>query len=370
MKVIVVIGTRPEAIKMAPIVHELARYPQQIQSIVCVTGQHREMLDQALSIFQIRPDYDLDLMQAGQTLAGLTARLITALDQVFATEQPDWVLVQGDTTTVMAASLVAFYRQIKIGHVEAGLRSGDKFQPFPEEINRRITDLLADYYFAPTTQSRAALLAEHVPAERVLVTGNTVIDALLSTVERVGQRQFAPPFDTIGDRRMLLVTAHRRENFGEPFQAVCRAIRRIALEFGPALQIVYPVHYNPDVRGPAYQHLSDLPNITMVDPVDYETMVQLLNRADLVLTDSGGLQEEAPSLHKPVLILRDVTERQEVVDLGAAMLVGTDEDRIVAATSELLTNPARYAAMSLVPNPYGDGQASRRIVQALLADQA
>jgi UDP-N-acetylglucosamine 2-epimerase (non-hydrolysing) len=366
VKVIVVIGTRPEAIKMAPIVQELARHPDQIQTVVCVTGQHREMLDQVLRTFSIEPDYDLNLMQSGQTLPGLTARLITALDEVFDREQPDWVLVQGDTTTVMAASLVAFYRQIKIGHVEAGLRSGDKAQPFPEEMNRRISDLLADLYFAPTEQSRDALLAERVPSAQIVVTGNTVIDALLETAGRIADRPLNGSFAALDGRNVLLVTAHRRENFGTPFLQVCNALRRIALDFADTLQIVYPVHYNPNVRGPAYERLGDLSNITLVDPVDYETMVQLLSRADLVLTDSGGLQEEAPSLHKPVLILRDVTERQEVVALGAALLVGTDEDRIVREVTRLLLDRESYQRMAAVPNPYGDGQASRRIVQAIL----
>lgn len=351
---------------MAPIVQELARHPDQIQAVVCVTGQHREMLDQVLRTFSIEPDYDLNLMQAGQTLPGLTARLITALDDVFAREQPDWVLVQGDTTTVMAASIVAFYRQIKIGHVEAGLRSGDKLQPFPEEMNRRISDLLADLYFAPTAQSRDALLAERVPSAQIIVTGNTVIDALLDTAGRIADRPLHGPFAGLDGRSVLLVTAHRRENFGAPFLQVCNALRRIALDFADTLQIVYPVHYNPNVRGPAYERLGDLPNITLVDPVDYETMVQLLSRADLVLTDSGGLQEEAPSLHKPVLILRDVTERQEVVDLGAALLVGTDEERIVGEVTRLLRDRESYQRMAAVPNPYGDGRASHRIVQAIL----
>lgn len=351
---------------MAPIVQELARHPAEIQTVVCVTGQHREMLDQVLRTFSIEPDYDLHLMLSGQTLPGLTARLITALDEVFVREQPDWVLVQGDTTTVMAASLVAFYRQIKIGHVEAGLRSGDKAQPFPEEMNRRISDLLADLYFAPTEQSRDALLAERVPPTRIVVTGNTVIDALLATAGRIADRPLSRSFAALDGRSVLLVTAHRRENFGAPFLQICNALRRIALDFADTLQIIYPVHYNPNVRGPAYERLGDLSNITLVDPVDYETMVQLLSRADLVLTDSGGLQEEAPSLHKPVLILRDVTERQEVVALGAALLVGTDEDRIVREVTRLLLDRETYRRMSAVPNPYGDGRASRRIVQAIL----
>jgi UDP-N-acetylglucosamine 2-epimerase (non-hydrolysing) len=367
LRIIVVIGTRPEAIKLAPVIKALACHPEHIQPIVCVTGQHREMLDQVLQLFAIQPDYDLNIMQPGQTLAGLTARLITALDEVFRAIQPDWVLVQGDTTTVMAASLVAFYQRIRIGHIEAGLRSGDKFQPFPEEINRRICDLLADLYFAPTEQSATALLAEGIPAAKVFVTGNTVIDALLATAENTAHTALSEPFHNFGKRRVVLVTAHRRENFGEPFLQVCAALRQIAQRYPDDVQLVYPVHYNPNVRGPAHEHLADLPNVTLTEPVDYATMVQLLNRCHFLLTDSGGLQEEAPSLNKPVLILRDVTERQEVVILGAARLVGTTTERIVCEAVRLLEDPIAYQQMASVPNPYGDGQASHRIVEAVLA---
>lgn len=366
LTILVVIGTRPEAIKLAPVIKELAQHSDSIRTRVCVTGQHREMLDQVLQLFDIRPDYDLNLMLPGQTLAGLTARLITALDELYSALRPDWVIVQGDTTTVLAASLVAFYQRIRIGHVEAGLRSGDKFQPFPEEINRRISDLLSDLYFAPTEQCAAALQAEGVSPARVIVTGNTVIDALLVTKDLVANRPLDARFARLDDRRVILVTAHRRENFGEPFKQICIALRQIALRYPTTVEIVYPVHYNPNVRGPAFELLNDLPNVTLIDPVDYATMVQLLARADLVLTDSGGIQEEAPSLNKPVLILREITERQEVVTLGAAQLVGTDTQRIVDATIQLLEDRQIYQQMAGVANPYGDGRASARIVDAIL----
>jgi UDP-N-acetylglucosamine 2-epimerase (non-hydrolysing) len=366
LRIVVVIGTRPEAIKLAPVVQELARYPDQIEPIVCVTGQHREMLDQVLDLFAIQPAYDLDIMQPGQTLAGLTARLISALDPLFASLKPDWVLVQGDTTTVLAASLVAFYQRIRIGHIEAGLRSGDKYQPFPEEINRRICDLVADLYFAPTRQSTTTLLAEGIAPHQVHITGNTVIDALLATVQHTAGSTLNAPFHQLADRRVLLVTAHRRENFGAPFLQICAAIRQLAQRYPETLQIIYPIHYNPHVREAAQQQLADLANVTLTDPVDYATMVQLLNRCDIVLTDSGGLQEEAPSLNKPVLILREVTERQELVELGGAQLVGTATDRIVTAAVRLLEDPIAYQNMANTPNPYGDGNASRRIIEAIL----
>lgn len=364
LKVLVIIGTRPEAIKMAPVVKELRKWPESICPIVCATGQHREMLDQVLQVFDITPDYQLDLMQPGQTLPLLTARIITALDDVFAAEKPDWVLVQGDTTTVTAASLVAFYHRVKVGHIEAGLRSGDKFQPFPEEINRRICDLLADLYFAPTPQSRDTLLREQINPERIIVTGNTVIDALMMAVQR--QNGNLPAFlEKIGGRRLILVTAHRRENFGAPFAEICRAIRQIAERYPDDVQIVYPVHYNPNVRGPAHETLGGIPNITLLEPLDYEAMVALMSRAYLILTDSGGLQEEAPSLKKPVLVLRDVTERTEVVELGAAILVGSECEKIVHETARLLDDPDAYRRMAHAGNPYGDGSASRWIVAAL-----
>lgn len=367
-----VLGTRPEAIKLAPVIHALQQRSDRIHTLVCSTGQHREMLDAALRSFGIRPDFDLRLMQPDQSLADLTARLLTALDEVFRKVEPDWVLVQGDTTTVMAASLAAFYRRIRIGHVEAGLRSGDLHRPFPEEANRRIADLLANLYFAPTPAARDHLLREGVSAEQIVVTGNTVIDALLLTSRRINPRALIARIsdldmrDDFFDKRMILVTSHRRENFGAPFAAICRALRAIAERY-PDVQIVYPVHFNPNVAGPARALLADAPNIALIQPVDYETMVALMQQAYLILTDSGGIQEEAPSLHKPVLVLRDVTERQEVVALGAARLVGSDFDRIVGETSRLLDDAEAYRRMASVENPYGDGRASERVVEAILA---
>jgi len=372
LTIVTILGTRPEAIKLAPVIHELARHPDRIRSYVCSTGQHRELLEHALRAFGIRPDFDLQLMQPGQRLTDLTARILTALDGVLESAMPDWVLVQGDTTTVMAASLAAFYRRIRIGHVEAGLRSGDRQRPFPEEVNRRIADLLADLYFAPTQAARDNLLREGAPPEHVIVTGNTVIDALLGTAGRIDGRALIariadlPRHADLDARRMILVTSHRRENFGPPFAEICRALRTIAERHRHDVQIVYPIHFNPNILHPARAMLGDVPNIALIQPVDYETMVALMQRAYLILTDSGGIQEEAPSLRKPVLVLREVTERQEVVALGAARLVGTDYERIVNETTRLLEDAQAYQRMASVANPYGDGRASQRIVEAIL----
>lgn len=365
LKVMSVFGTRPEAVKMAPVIRELQRRTGEVQSIVCVTGQHREMLDQALALFDIHPDIDLNLMQPAQRLGDLTARILTAMDDVLARVKPDWVLVQGDTTTVMAASLAAFYHRVRVGHVEAGLRSGDKHRPFPEEINRRIADVLSDMYFAPTDAAKENLLREGAPADKVIVTGNTVIDALLEVASRVDETLVLRIAPQLGRKRLILVTSHRRENFGQPFREICRAIRDLALKYNDA-HIIYPVHYNPNVNDPAHELLGGVSNITLTEPVDYETIVALMKRAHFILTDSGGIQEEAPSLGKPVLVLREVTERQEVVALGAAKLVGSDYNRIMAEASQLMDDPPAYARMAAVVNPYGDGRASRRIVDAIL----
>ncbi len=368
-----VLGTRPEAIKLAPVIHALRRHPNRVRSIVCSTGQHREMLDHALRSFEIRPDFDLQLMQPDQSLAGLSARILSALDDVLRDVRPDWVLVQGDTTTVLAASLAAFYRRIRVGHVEAGLRSGDLLRPFPEEANRRIADVLADLHFVPTPAARDNLLREGVPAERIRLTGNTVIDALLATAQRIDARALIARISGLDvgggffDKRLILVTAHRRESFGAPFADICRALRTIAGRYRGDVQIIYPVHFNPNIANPARALLGDVPNIALIQPVDYETMVALLQQAYFILTDSGGIQEEAPSLHKPVLVLREVTERQEVVALGAARLVGTNPDRIVAEAVRLLEDDEAYRRMASVTNPYGDGRASERIVEALLS---
>jgi UDP-N-acetylglucosamine 2-epimerase (non-hydrolysing) len=368
-KVMTLFGTRPEAIKMAPLVHRISGHPE-LQSIVCVTGQHREMLDQVLRTFSITPDVDLDVMRPDQRLAQTTATILTEVDAVLERYQPDWVLVQGDTTTVMAASLAAFYRRIKIAHVEAGLRTFDKHSPFPEEANRRIADALADLYFAPTETSRANLLREGVPDKRVIVTGNSVVDALLLVRERVRGRSLAHLAGPLNGRRLILVTSHRRESFGEPFENTCRALRAIALRYQDSVQIVYPVHLNPNIQTRAHELLGGVANITLTDPVDYETMVALMDQAYLILTDSGGLQEEAPSLGTPLLILREKTERVEVVECGAGLLVGTDTDKIVRETTRLMEDPAAYARMAGAGNPYGDGRASQRMVEALLAFDA
>lgn len=362
-----VIGTRPEAIKMAPVIKTLKDYSEEVESVVCVTAQHREMLDQALKIFEIVPNYDLNLMNPNQTLSLLTANILTALDKVITLEKPDWVLVQGDTTTAMVASLVAYYHRIKLGHVEAGLRTNDKFQPFPEEINRRIADILADAYFAPTQKSRMSLLKEGIHSESIVVTGNTVIDALMMISRRVADRPLTSRISTsIENRLLILVTVHRRESFGKPLENVCKALAKIAFSCQDKIQIVYPVHLNPNVRKTVYETLGGIPNISLIEPVDYETLVSLMSKAYLIMTDSGGIQEEAPSLRKPVLVLRDVTERPEAIEAGAAKLIGTDADRIYAEAIRLIEEPDSYYQMSHVINPYGDGQAAQRIVQFLL----
>jgi len=367
LKVMTVIGTRPEAIKMAPVIKSLMNYPEEIKSVVCVTAQHREMLDQALKIFGIIPDHDLNLMNPNQSLSLLTSKLLTALDEVMTLEKPDWVLVQGDTSTAMVASLVAYYHRIKLGHVEAGLRTNDKFQPFPEEINRRITDILADAYFAPTQNSRLNLLKEGICPESIIVTGNTVIDALMLIAQRVAGRPLDPRISTsLENKLLLLVTVHRRESFGQPLENICKALARIACRYQDKIQIVYPVHLNPNVRKTVYELLSGIPNISLIEPADYENLVALMSNAYLIMTDSGGIQEEAPSLHKPVLVLRDVTERPEAIDAGAAKLIGTDADRIYAEAVRLIEEPKSYSQMSTAGSPYGDGQASKRIVQFLL----
>ncbi|HID65207.1 MAG TPA: UDP-N-acetylglucosamine 2-epimerase (non-hydrolyzing) [Anaerolineae bacterium] len=366
IKVLSVVGTRPEAIKMAPVIKELEKYSAEIRSVVCATAQHREMLDQVLELFDIQPDYDLDLMQPGQALSGLTARVLTALDEVMAQEQPDWLLVQGDTTTVMVGALVAYYHRVQVGHVEAGLRTGDKFQPFPEEINRRIADVLSDLYFAPTESNRQNLLREGVPDDSILVTGNTVIDALRSTVTRARHRVRQEWEPWLNGRRLLLVTAHRRENFGPPLEEICQALAHIAREYASDVHILYAVHPNPNVWEPVHAALGGIPNVILTPPLDYETFVGLMDRAYLVLTDSGGLQEEAPGLGKPVLVLREVTERPEAVAAGTVKVVGTSYRRIIEETTLLLDDGEAYERMAQAVNPYGDGRASQRIVAALL----
>jgi UDP-N-acetylglucosamine 2-epimerase (non-hydrolysing) len=382
LRVLSVFGTRPEAVKMAPVVQALAQTAG-VASMVCVTAQHRQMLDQVLDLFKILPDVDLDLMRPDQTLAEVTAAIFTHLDPVLADLKPDWILLQGDTTTVMASSLVAYYRHIHVGHVEAGLRTADKWQPFPEEINRRVAGVVADLHFAPTEWARQNLLRENVPAAQIIVTGNPVIDALqsvsrmpptpevLDLFERINlPLQPAPAVsqpDTSPHPRLILVTAHRRENFGRPLEAICAALRELAETYQNDIRIVYPVHLNPNVQEPVYRLLSKIPNIILLNPLDYLPMVHMMKRASLVLTDSGGLQEEAPALGVPVLVMRAVTERPEGVQAGTVRLVGTDQQRIVKDTRRLLDDPQAYAAMAQAVNPYGDGKAAGRIVQAILS---
>jgi UDP-N-acetylglucosamine 2-epimerase (non-hydrolysing) len=364
-KILSIFGTRPEAIKMAPVVHELSLHSDRLESIICSTGQHRQMLDQVLGLFGIKPDYDLNVMQPNQTLAGMTAALFTALDKTIIESKPDWILAQGDTTTVMVASMVAFYHRIPFGHVEAGLRTGDLSHPFPEEANRCIVDRLSSLMFAPTARSRDALLAEGRPAADVLVTGNTVVDALLKVAEMPFDWSTGPLSKLSLDEPLVLITAHRRESFGQPFWEICTAIAELARAF-PQVQFVYPVHLNPNVRKPVQEILSSLSNVQLLEPLDYLSLVQLMKKSTLILTDSGGIQEEAPSFGVPVLVMRETTERPEGIDAGVVKLVGTSRARIVEQTTELLTNPAARAVMSRRGNPYGDGTASRRIVAALL----
>jgi len=365
LHILSILGTRPEAIKLAPVIRELERHPREVVSRLCVTAQHREMLDQVLALFAITPDIDLDLMQPEQTPSQVAAAALERLDAVLQEERPDWVLVQGDTTTVMAACIAAYHRRVRIGHVEAGLRTHDKWQPFPEEMNRRIADHLSDRLFAPTEQARRNLLAEGIPDERIQVTGNTVIDALLQIAAEPWEPPPGHPLAALPrEGVLLLVTAHRRESFGEPLRRICAALRALAGRDG--LHVVYPVHRNPNVWDSVHRELGGRPGITLLPPVNYRELVYLLKRCTLVLTDSGGIQEEAPSLGKPVLVLREVTERPEGVEAGVARLVGTDPERIVAEVSRLLGDPATYAAMAQAVNPYGDGHAAERIVAALL----
>lgn len=376
MKVMLVFGTRPEAIKMAPLVKGLQACPD-LQTVVCVTAQHREMLDQVLRLFDIVPEHDLNIMKPGQDLFDITGNILHGLKGVFAQERPDLVLVHGDTTTTLATSLAAYYARIAVGHVEAGLRTGNKHAPFPEEMNRKLTGALADIHFAPTPASQANLLREGVAADTIHVTGNTVIDALLAVVDKLRndralQAEFAQRFSFLDPkRRLVLVTGHRRENFGEGFQNICNALADIAAEHAD-VQVLYPVHLNPNVRQPVNDILAarGLANVHLIDPVDYLPFVYLMDRAHIIVTDSGGIQEEAPSLGKPVLVMRDTTERPEAVEAGTVQLVGTSREKIVAEARRLLTDEQAYATMSRAHNPYGDGQAVARIVQQILKLQS
>lgn len=371
-------GTRPEAIKMAPLVREFRKYPEKFKTTVCVTGQHRQMLDQVLDIFGIIPDYDLNIMRSGQDLYDVTARVLTGMRDILTSNAPDIVLVHGDTTTSTAAALAAFYRQIPVGHIEAGLRTHNIYSPWPEEMNRQLTSRIASWHFSPTPLSRENLLRENIPGERILVTGNTVIDALYMVVERINTDHnlrkslekglLQAGYDTSrleGGRRLVLITGHRRENFGTGFINICEAIKELTHRF-PEVDFVYPMHLNPNVRQPIHKVFGDslqgLGNMFFIEPLEYLSFVLLMERSCLVLTDSGGIQEEAPGLGKPVLVMRDTTERPEAVESGTVRLVGTDYGRITSEVSTLLNDSTAYNSMSKAVNPYGDGQACPRIV--------
>ena len=369
LKVLTVFGTRPEAIKMAPLIAELARHPELIENKNCLTGQHKDMVASLIDLFGIRADYQLDLMRENQTLEYITTTVLIEVGRILREEKFDLLLVQGDTTTSMAAALAAFYAGVKIGHVEAGLRTFDKHQPYPEEANRKMIDALADLFFAHSDQARQHLLNEGIADSAIAVTGNTVIDALLEVSARPFELAGSPlepiPFAT---RRIVLVTAHRRESFGGPFESICQGLAALARKYANDIELVYPVHRNPNVRAVVSKYLADIPNVRLLDPLDYLPLVQLMKRAYLVLTDSGGLQEEAPSLGKPVLVLRNVTERQEGVKAGTLKLIGTDAADLVREASNLLDDRLAYQAMATRANPYGDGNASAKIVQKILAD--
>ncbi|MBW6473982.1 MAG: UDP-N-acetylglucosamine 2-epimerase (non-hydrolyzing) [Anaerolineaceae bacterium] len=364
-----IIGTRPEAVKMCPVIQVAQSHPD-IESYLCVTAQHRQMLDQVLSAFNIVPDFDLNLMQPNQSLAQITASILQNLDPILKEIQPDWILVQGDTTTVMTSALLAFYNHIKIGHVEAGLRTGDKWQPFPEEINRKIAGVVADLHLAPTQDARQNLLNEGVEDWRIAVTGNPAIDALRIITSHPApddvQKLFEQHHIGLNQKKLILVTAHRRENFGQPIVDICNALKTLAERYKNQYHIIYPVHLNPNIQEPVYRLLGDVENITLLPPLDYLPMAHLLKHAVLVLTDSGGIQEEAAGLHKPTLVMREVTERPEGVKAGVLRLVGTDPERIVSNAVELLEDKAVYEQMAQSTNPFGDGYAAEKIIDALV----
>ncbi|MCZ2101944.1 MAG: UDP-N-acetylglucosamine 2-epimerase (non-hydrolyzing) [Chitinophagales bacterium] len=368
IKNLIIFGTRPEAIKMAPLVQEFLKYPDQFETKVCITAQHREMLDQVLTFFGIHPDYDLNLMRPNQNLYNLTSDILLGLKPVLEDFDPDFVYVHGDTTTTMAASLAGFYHGAKVCHIEAGLRTYNLQSPFPEEMNRQVTTVLAHYHFAPTSTSKDNLLKEGKPAESICVTGNTVIDALMAGVDKVNANDFLDQEIQslkqiiIPGKRIILVTGHRRENHGDGFLRICEALRDIAQQH-PDVQIIYPVHLNPNVQKPVYQLLSNIDNIQLIAPLAYPAFIWLMEKAYLLITDSGGVQEEAPSLGKPVLVMRDTTERPEAVTAGTVILVGTDKQKIISETTRLLNDNEGYHAMSKVHNPYGDGKACSRIVK-------
>ena len=372
-KILLVFGTRPEAIKMAPLVKALQKDTEHFETRVCVTAQHRQMLDQVLEVFGITPEYDLNIMAPNQDLYDITAKVLLGLREVLKDFRPDTVLVHGDTTTSMAASLAAFYMQIPVGHVEAGLRTYNMLSPWPEEMNRQVTDRICTYYFAPTEQSKVNLLQENIAAKKIFITGNTVIDALLMAVDIISTtagvkekmaKELQEKGYTVGDREYILVTGHRRENFGDGFLHICKAIKELAA-LHPEMDIVYPVHLNPNVQKPVYELLSGLSNVYLISPLDYLPFIYAMQHSTLLLTDSGGVQEEAPSLGKPVLVMRDTTERPEAVEAGTVKLVGTNAEAIVSNVTALLLDKEMYKRMSETHNPYGDGQACERIIAAL-----
>ncbi|NPA60124.1 MAG: UDP-N-acetylglucosamine 2-epimerase (non-hydrolyzing) [Epsilonproteobacteria bacterium] len=372
-KVLIVFGTRPEAIKMAPLVKEFEKYQDTFEMKVCVTAQHREMLDQVLSLFEIKPHYDLDIMKAGQDLYDVTSKVLLGLRDILEEFAPDLVLVHGDTTTTLSATLASFYKQIPVGHVEAGLRTGDIYSPWPEEANRLLTTQITKYHFAPTRTNRENLLKEHTNEKDIIITGNTVIDALFwildkikqdSSLENTLQIDIQSKGYTLSDKRLVLITGHRRENFGEGFLNICNALKELASRYQD-VDFVYPVHLNPNVRKPVNEILSDIDNVYLIEPLEYLPFVYMLDNSYLVLTDSGGIQEEAPSLGKPVLVMRDTTERPEAVEAGTVMLVGTNNDSIISNVSRLLDDDLYYKKMAYSHNPYGDGNASKKIVEFL-----
>ena len=371
MKIMPVIGTRPEAIKLAPVIKELERHPEEFEVVPVTTAQHRQMLDQVLKLFKITSSYDLDIMENNQTLSGLTARIIEKFYSIVRKEKPDWILVQGDTTTTFASALIGFYHKIRIGHIEAGLRTHNKYRPFPEEINRRLTGVLTDFHFAPTERTKENLIAEGIPEENIFVTGNTVIDALFMTLERLKKdkcmlQHLNSQFSFLNSKstKLILVTAHRRENHGEPLETICFALKEI-VQANSEVKVIYPIHLNPNVQEPVKRILKDNERIHLINPLDYESFAWLMDKSYLILTDSGGIQEEAPSLGKPVLVLRQVTERPEAVEAGTVRVVGLDRDKIVQETQRLLDDQTLYEKMSKAANLYGDGKAAKRIVKVL-----
>lgn len=370
-KILLVFGTRPEAIKMAPLAKEFVKHNDKIDSRVCVTAQHRQMLDQVLDFFEIKPDYDLNLMRPNQSLNSLTADILMNLKPILEDFNPDYVLVHGDTATSMAAALAAYFVQCKVGHVEAGLRTWNKWAPFPEEMNRQITGRLADIHFAPTTQAKKNLLNEGVKAETIIVTGNTVIDALQDGIHKINVEGYTnEEIEKVKEvvdpsKKLILITGHRRENFGQGFVNICMALKEIAQQRSD-VQIVYPVHLNPNVQNVAHEVLDGIANISLISPLSYPSFIWIMDKAKLIITDSGGIQEEAPALGKPVLVMRETTERPEAVEAGTVILVGTNVDKIVTETLDLLDNDQRYQTMSDIKNPYGDGKACERIINALI----